>query len=209
MHFVKTTFLGGLVVVLPLLLLWLGIAEVFGLLVELSTPLALLLPAGWVERVNAPVLIAVGSLVLASFLLGLSLRSRWMVRLGRGIERGVLERMPMYRMVKRLSTSLLDRQARTFAPALMLAEDGSAEVAYLIEELDDGYVTLLLPWAPAAFAGSVRLVRREKVRRLDCTLDDFSRCLAHLGLGLRELVEQRQPAGLAPSDAGSASESAT
>ena len=30
MHFIKTTLIGGMVVVLPLLLLWLGIAEVFG-----------------------------------------------------------------------------------------------------------------------------------------------------------------------------------
>ena len=40
MNFLKTTLLGGLYVLLPLMLLWIGIKEVGALLVELATPIA-------------------------------------------------------------------------------------------------------------------------------------------------------------------------
>ena len=59
----------------------------------------------------------------------------------------MLCKLPMYRMVKRLSGSLLGREAVSFAPALLLDADGRAEAAYLVDELAAGRVSVLLSMA--------------------------------------------------------------
>ena len=51
-------------------------------------------------------------------------------------------------------------------------------------------MVVLVPWAPTAFAGSVRLVARESVQYLPVTLDEFSLALTHLGIGLSELLPE-------------------
>ena len=86
-EFFKTTLLGGLFVLLPLILLYLLLAEMLQLVVVLATPLADLFPAGTFDRINAPVLIAVLLIVGASFIFGLALRSMSLRRFGGWIER--------------------------------------------------------------------------------------------------------------------------
>jgi uncharacterized membrane protein len=62
--------------------------------------------------------------------------------------------------------------------------------AYVIEDRGRPLVVVMIPWAPTAFAGSVKLVKRERVHRLDVTLDEFSLSLTHLGTGMSELLPE-------------------
>jgi uncharacterized membrane protein len=60
----------------------------------------------------------------------------------------------------------------------------------VIEDRGRPRVVVLIPWAPTAFAGSVKLVKRECVHYLDVTLDEFSLSLTHLGTGMSELLPE-------------------
>ena len=61
----------------------------------------------------------------------------------------------------------------------------------MIEDHADGQVTVLLPWAPAAFAGSVKFVDGKRVELLDANLGDVSKVLSHWGVGSRELLGKK------------------
>ena len=54
MNYIKTTLLGGLFILLPLMLLWLGLQEIAGLLIAMATPIADLFPKGPFEDLAAP-----------------------------------------------------------------------------------------------------------------------------------------------------------
>ena len=108
MNFIKTTLLGGLFILLPLMLLWLGLQEIAGLLIAMATPIADLFPKGPFEDLSAPGLVAVLLIVGASFVLGLAARSYVLTRIGRQVENSILEKVPMYRMLKIMSGALLD-----------------------------------------------------------------------------------------------------
>ena len=88
--FLKTTVIGGLFVLLPVLLLYMLLAEALQLVVALATPIADLFPKGVFDQAKAPVLIALILIVSVSFLLGLALRSAALSRLGDWIEHTVL-----------------------------------------------------------------------------------------------------------------------
>ncbi|UCD77113.1 MAG: DUF502 domain-containing protein [Desulfobacterales bacterium] len=189
MVFLKTTAMGGLFVLLPILLLYLLLAELLEVMVALATPIAELFPQGTFDRVNAPVLVAVVLIIGASFLLGLALRSMTLRRIGLWTERTVLGRLPLYGAVKRLSRGLVGAKEDTaFRTAVLNSADGEREFVYVIEDHGDGQVTVLVPWAPASFAGSVKIMRRDRIEMLDASLGDVSRALSHWGVGVRELL---------------------
>ncbi len=189
LEFIKTSLIGGLFVLLPLILLYLLLDEMLQLVVMLATPIADLFPEGTFERINAPVLIGLILIVGASFIFGLALRFMTLRRLGLWIEEKMLGRLPLYSAVKSLSRGLIGaKEDAAFRPAILTSSDDEKEIIYVIEELGDGQTTVLIPWAPASFAGSVKIVSSERIELLDASLGDTSRVLGHWGMGARELL---------------------
>jgi uncharacterized membrane protein len=161
------------------------------LVVALATPIADLFPKGTFEKVNAPVLLGVILILGASFVFGLALRSLTLRRAGLWIENKVLARLPLYSAVKDLSSGLLGaKESNAFRPAVAKSAEGEKEIVYVIEDLGDGNLTVLVPWAPASFAGSVKVMARERIEMLDATLDETSAVLAHWGVGVSDLLKR-------------------
>jgi len=74
-EFLKTSLVGGLFVLLPLVLFYLLLSELLQVVVALATPIADLFPKGTFDQVKMPVVIGIILIVGASFLFGLALRS--------------------------------------------------------------------------------------------------------------------------------------
>jgi uncharacterized membrane protein len=188
-EFFKTTVLGGLFVLLPVLLLYLILAEALELIVALATPVADLLFADPDAHVEFPVLFAVFLLIIASFILGLLMRAETGRRLGAWIERTLLGRLPAYNAIKSLTSGLADTEERsTFLPALMNSADGNQELVYIVEDHGNGNLTVMFPWTPTHFAGSIKIVKKSCITPLDVSMGDVTRVLSYWGVGVHELL---------------------
>jgi uncharacterized membrane protein len=137
-----------------------------------------------------PVVIAVILIVGASFLFGLAIRSAFLRRLGRWMEQSLLGRLPLYNAVRSLARGLVGIRDAAFQSAVLTSPDGVREIVYVIEDHGDGQVTVLVPWAPASFAGSVKILSRDRIEMLDASLGDTSRVLGHWGVGARDLLDR-------------------
>jgi uncharacterized membrane protein len=195
-NFIKTTLLGGLFILLPLMLLWLGLKEIAGLLIAMATPIADLFPTGPFEDLKAPGLVAVLLILGVSFVLGLASRSYLLTRIGRQVENSILDKVPMYRMLKIMSGALTDSDTSEVIPALVKDGAGGGEPCYVIEKHKDGRATVLLPWSPASFAGSIKVVQQSTLETVPCSLDEFSRSISQVGVGIEDCLTVR------PSDSG-------
>jgi uncharacterized membrane protein len=189
-EFLKTSLIGGLFVLLPLVLFYLLLSELLQVVVVLATPIADLFPKGTFDQVKMPVVIGIILIVGASFLFGLALRSASLSRLGLWIERALLDRLPLYNAVKRLGRGLLGAQEDcAFRSGVFTSSNnGEKEVVYVIEDHGDGQMTILFPFAPASFAGSVKIVSADRIEILEASFGDASRVIAHWGVGARELL---------------------
>jgi uncharacterized membrane protein len=196
MNFIKTTLLGGLFILLPLMLLWLGLQEISGLLIAMATPIADLFPKGPFEDLAAPGMVALVLIIAVSFILGIAARFYIMVRIGRQIENSILEKVPMYRMLKIMSGALIDSDTSEIIPALIKDGAGGGDPCYVIEKHKDGRATVLLPWSPASFAGSIKVVQQSMLDTVPCSLDEFSRSISQVGVGIEDCLTAR------PSDSG-------
>ena len=190
MNFLKTTLLGGLFLLLPIMLLWIGLQEIGGLLVAMATPIADMLPGKMFENLLVPGVVALVLIIGASFLLGLAARAKWLRDIGRKFESSVLYKVPMYRMLKVISGALIDYDNSHVDAALVKDETGGGEPCYIIEKHKDGRATVLLPWSPASFAGSIKIVQQSQLEILPCTLDEFSRSLSQIGVGVEECMSK-------------------
>ena len=189
-EFLKTTVIGGLFVLLPVLLLYMLLSEALQLVVALATPIADLFPKEVFAQTEVPVLIALVLIVAVSFLLGIALRSAVLSRTGDWIESTVLSRLPAYTVLKRLTKGFAKEEASAFKPGMLISAEGWKEIAYVIEDHGDGHLTVLVPWAPTAFSGSVKVVDRDRVEILDANLGDVSKVLSLWGMGTRDLMRK-------------------
>ncbi len=190
-EFLKTTALGGLLVVIPLSVFYLLFGQLLDAVIALATPIADLFPPEVFNTIDTPVLLAMLLILGASFLFGLALRSENLTSLGRWIERSLLDKIPLYGPVKSISRGLAGaKEDNAFKVALLESSDGSRELVYVVEDQGDGYATVLVPLAPAGFSGPVKLVPQSLLSNIDASLGDASQVLAHWGVGMKQLADK-------------------
>jgi uncharacterized membrane protein len=190
LKFFKSTLLTGLYVLLPVLLLGLGINEIAELLAAMVDPIADMFPSDYFDDVHWPGIVAVLIIVITSLLLGLFARIPAVADLASRFETAVLFRIPMYKMLKIISSALIDTDTSGVSPAILKNDDGGGDPCYVMEEHESGMATILLPWSPASFAGSTKVVPRSSLQYLGCSVDEFSRSISFMGVGVEECLAQ-------------------
>ena len=197
LNWFKHAFFKGLIVLIPLVLLWITLRELVELLIAFAQPIADFLPPDTLEWIEEPEFVAPILIVVFALILG-GLASIPVVRkAGAWVEGHTLGYLPFYRMIKTFVTAFLEvENTSSFRPALILDDEGGAQPCYIIEESEDQpNVVVLVPWSPASFAGSVKLVPKQRIRRLDLTFDELSLKLANFGLGMNSVLELQDSAG--------------
>ena len=191
--FLKNALVRGLVVLIPLVLVYLTIRELFEAMVSLATPIADLVPFNWI-RENDPVnVIAFLLIVLVALILGLIWSAGPTRRAAEWVETRSLNHLPMYKIMKSLVGAFLNLEdEESFKPACWRHEDGSLEPVFVIGEHGQDMLVVMQPWTPTPFAGSVRVVPRTQVDLVPVTLDEYSLALTHFGLGLSEALQKRE-----------------
>ena len=175
----KTTLIGGLLIVLPIYLSILLLAKTLAGVLALLAPVTAAIPAGAQFRQVIAILI-----VLAVCLaVGLLVRTKVGLRAKDAFERSVLEKIPGYTMVRGFARSVSgDETASAFRPALVELEDALSP-AFIIEELEDGRYTVLVPSVPTPAAGALFILPRERVHPVDVPFTHAVKVVSKWGVG--------------------------
>jgi len=189
--FLKNAFLRGLVFLIPIVVVFITVRELLQLMVVMATPIADLFPEDTFDAENETEIIAALLIVGTALVLGLMAAAKPVHRAGKWLEDRTLNKLPMYRMLKSFTAAFLNiGEEGTFKPAILHGGDGSSEPVYLVEDRGYDQVVVMQPWTPTPFAGSLKMVGKEQVEILPVTLDEYSLCLTHFGLGLADLVAE-------------------
>ena len=185
----KNALLTGLYVLLPILLLWIGLREIGGVLTAMAEPIADLIGSRYFDNLVVPGVVAAILIAGASLLIGYIAKLGVIAALGQKIESVILMRVPMYQMLKVISGALVRPSENSVSPALVLDGEGGGDPCYVMEDHGNGLTTVLLPWSPASFAGSIKVVPSSRLRYLDCTVDEYSRSVSLMGVGVAECLK--------------------
>jgi uncharacterized membrane protein len=137
MRFLGTTFVGGLLVILPVYLAVLLLLKAVGSLVGLLKPVAELVPDSKLH----PNLIAAVVVVVACFLAGLVAREFPKTKVGQAFQEKVLERIPGYSLVRTVTRSLVGDRGAGLEMVLVEMEDGLV-IGVVIERHDVRWAVL-------------------------------------------------------------------
>ena len=166
MRFIKATIAGGFFVLLP-------VKELGGVAIA---------------RV-----VAVVAILLVCFLTGAIMETRVGAAVGGWFRRALLERIPGYTLIRSLTLRFSGAAEDTqFAPAMIDTSPGVQEIAFIIEEHDNGSSTLFVPLAPTPTIGSVRHVDREHVTRANASMGTVINCVMQWGVGANEILKQHE-----------------
>jgi uncharacterized membrane protein len=180
----KTTLIGGLLVVLPIYLSILLLVKTLAGIFALLSPVTEAIPAGAQFRQVIAMVIVLAVCLLA----GLVVRTGPGLRAKYALERSVLERIPGYALVRGLAERVSgERGDGAFQPALVELEDALSP-GFIIEELEDGRYTVLVPSVPTPAAGSLFILPRERVHPLDVPFAQAVKVISKWGEGAGALA---------------------
>jgi uncharacterized membrane protein len=194
-EFTKTTLIGGVLIILPIYVAVLLLLKAVTGLLDLLNPVAGSLPAG-VEFKKAAAIIL---LIAICFVVGLVIRTRPGIRAKNAFEEAVLEKLPGYTFFRGLAKRLAGgSEEQKLQPALAEIEEALVP-ALIVEALEDGSYTVLVPSAPTPMAGSIYILPHDRVHPVDIPLTTAISVFSKWGTGAGEFVRAMvPPARLAP-----------
>ena len=194
-RFLKTTVIGGIVFLVPLIIAVAIIGKAFEIMKRVADPLSSLAPVDSVGDVAIVNLIAFMLIVLICFLAGLAARTESAGKLVRSLESHILSHIPVYAFVKGMTESLAGTEdGKGMKPVLVRLDDYS-QVAFEIERVEGGNAVVYLPGAPNPWSGSVCVMTEDRVQPIDATVMSAVQNIRHLGRGSGELLPNKPRTG--------------
>ena len=181
--FLKTTILGGVLLLVPIVTFIAIIGKALQITIKLATPLAKIFGISSVEGIVATQLLAIVILLLICFLAGLAARTNRAKKFVEYLEVNILEKVPAYALLKAKSQNILSlKEAQDLVP-IMARFDDSWQLAFEIERLQPDKVVIFLPGSPDPWSGSVAIVEAERVTELKLSPHATTNILKRLGKG--------------------------
>lgn len=193
-EFTKTTLIGGFLIVLPVYVSLLLVAKAVNGLLALVKPITAAIPAS----VEFRGILAILVLAAVCFIAGLIVRTGPGLRVKEAVEEALLEKLPGYKLLRGLAgrfTGQADQAA--FKPALAEIEEALVP-ALIVEELENGFYTVLVPSVPTPMAGALYILPPERVHPVDVPFTTAISVFSKWGSGAGEFVRAMQAAKTSP-----------
>lgn len=181
--FVKATLAGGLLFLLPVVLVAVVLGHAVKLVGAVARPLSEALPAEQILGVRGETAVAVVILLLVSLGAGLVARTRAGRSIMRWSETSLLGGLPQYQLVKSVAEGLAQvENVEGVKPALVSIDDGW-QIGYLLEPLPNGWVTVFVPQSPTPLSGNVMYLPEERVVPLAIPMTQAMALVKRMGIG--------------------------
>lgn len=190
--FLKTTLLGGVVFLLPLVLIIAVVGKGVQIMMTLTEPLTELIPAAdSVMEIALIYLIAIIALFLVCFGAGFAAKSLIGKQLFQAIDSKLLI-FPGYSLFKARLTGNIgsELEKRTLKPVLVKLDDKS-HVGFEVERISGGRATVFLPGAPDPWTGAIIVVKEDQLEPIDAEIPKTMEIFEGLGRGAADLLGKK------------------
>ncbi len=184
--FLKTTITGGILFLLPLVLILILLGKGLKIIFKISEPLSAYLPDRFFG-LDGSITLTILILIFICFLGGLLYRSTWAKKFTTRLETNILNNMPGYALMKSLTVDTIGQEVEHNMNPILIHEETSWLLAFLVEEKGD-LSTVFIPDAPRFDAGEVKIIPSEQITKLNVSTKVFSRVIKNYGKGAIEWI---------------------
>lgn len=197
--FLKTTLLGGVLFLVPLVVLAVVLAKAIEIMLLVAEPVDQMIPTDTVGGVAVVNLIAILAILAACFMAGLLARSALGRRTVRALDDRLLIALPGYSAIKgKLTGNLGSDDGETRFRAVVARLDDYSQIAFEIERFESGTVVVFLPGSPDPWASTVAFMTSDRIEPLDLDFRSAAMTLRNLGRGSGLALMARANAVSAP-----------
>ena len=187
--FLTTTALGGVIFLLPLIVIGTLLGQVVQVVLAVANALSKALPIDSPRVWTLLVLLAIVLVLAACFVAGLVARWTLGQRLTTWLEKNLTLFFPRYVIVKaRMAGSIGGDHAKSELKPVLVRFDELSRMAFEVERAQTGLVTIYLPGAPDPWAGTVAFVDETRVQPLPIVFSDALASFERLGYGSVKLI---------------------
>jgi uncharacterized membrane protein len=193
-QFVRTTIVGGLFFLAPIVVLIVILAKAFDFAKKSLNAVLVHIPAASELTAGAATVLSITIIALVCLLAGLVANTVTAQRLVNVLESSLLSKIPGYDYLKQESASVLGVAEIAELPVVFVPMEGGWQIGVQTEALSDGMVSIFVPGAPNPHSGSVFFFSRDTVRPAGIKLAVALNCLRRCGAGASALGA-KWPAG--------------
>ena len=189
--FIFNTLLGGVIVVLPIVLLAAVFAFVFRFVLQMISPLTNLITANSEIHDFIANLLAVCIIVAVCFIVGIAIRTRLGKYLFSVLENNVLKVAPGYTMIKETVLQLLGNKKLPFSAVVLVKPYPNSDVLMtgFIASETENFITVFIPFGPTPTQGLIYHLKPENVHKVDISTEVAMRSIISCGAGSEELIK--------------------
>lgn len=188
MNFLKTTLVGGMVFMVPIIVLVMILGKAYSIMAKVAAPMAEWIPIDAVGGVALANLLAIAAIVVICFGAGIVAKSTAVSKWVGSLESNVLTSIPGYAFIKGMTGGVTGGEGdQQLTPVLARFDDGW-QIAFQVEVLPDGRSVLYMPGAPDPWSGSLMIMNGDRVEPLDISMSGTARNIRGLGRGSGEFL---------------------
>ena len=134
------------------------------------------------------ILLALFLLLLVCFIVGAFVRTRigsWSME---RFERTILNQIPGFAILSNVLKGFAEKKTAYRAALVRLYGPGTAVMGFIMEENDNGSLTVFVPAVPTMTVGSLHVVDRERVTMLEASSIDVTNCISQWGIGSQKIL---------------------
>ena len=188
---IKATFLGGILFLVPLVVLLVIFEKGYGIIQKITLPLVSHLPRVHVLGIAIQELTGIIIIIFICFIAGLVARTAGAKKLIHKIENGILSFVPGYSFMKNMNESVMGFESNQDLKVILVPTDAGLQFAFLIEQINENSFTVFIPDAPNPWSGSVVFVEKKDIREIEISQKEALACIRKLGYGSKELLKNK------------------
>lgn len=193
-EFVKSTVLGGVLIILPLAIFFFALTWIFGLVRTAISPLTnIVMQKSPLQGIVADILV-VALLIAVCFSVGVIVRTKlgkWLYLL---LESNVFLKVPGYSLIKETVSQFLGNKKSPFSSVALVQIFGNETLVsgFITDEHKDGTRTVFVPTGPNPTSGNIYHLPKDLVHPVDVSVEDTMRSIISCGAGSSTLISKRK-----------------
>lgn len=187
LRFIRTTVVGGILFLLPLVVLVIIFEKANSILSVITEPISRRISDS-ILGFDGSTMITIFLLILICFIGGLVFRSKRVKKILQKLEDKVLIFIPGYSLMKSVTADTLGEEVENKLIPIRVADGEDWLLGFLIEE-GKNHSTVFLPDAPRYDAGEIRILPATSVVKLDIPANKFTKMIKSYGVGAIGFIE--------------------
>ncbi len=189
-NFIVNVFIGGVIVLLPIIIVFHIAQWLFDMFRENTQPLTNFLTASFSLSEPMAWMLNLVAIFIIFSLIGMVVRTRIGSGLYQFLENVTLYRIPGYRTIKDIVAQITGKQKGLFRKVVLIqvGNTGVSATGFVVNEIDHGHSTVFIPCGPNPTTGFILHIKNEDMVDMDISVETAMKTIIACGAGSSQFV---------------------